>query len=366
MKLSIKRYSLLLLTFGLFTFGSCKKEPPVEDFDRKEMLANIGNNIIVPEYAAMAENVNDLQIAANTFTVNPAQNTLEALQNEFKEAYLQWQRVSVYEFGPAEQVVLRSNMNIFPTDTAKIENNITSGSYDLGTASNLTAKGFPALDYLLFSGSQTEIINEFSSTARQTYLKDIISNMKSLVDNVHQQWISTGGNYINTFKNATGTDVGSSLGMLINQFNYEYELVKNAKIGIPVGKKTLGIPQPKKVEAYYSGISVELAVENLEALERLYLGIGKNGADGTSLDEYLVHLNAKHNNQLLSDAIKAQFDVVLNTVAAMPSPLSDAVVNNPQPVNEAYLEIQKMVVLIKTDMPSAMGVLITYQDNDGD
>jgi len=39
---------------------------------------------------------------------------------------------------------------------------------------------------------------------------------------------------------------------------------------------------------------------------------------------------------------------------------------NPSVVDAAYVELQKQVVLFKTDMPSSLGVLITYQDNDGD
>ena len=47
-------------------------------------------------------------------------------------------------------------------------------------------------------------------------------------------------------------------------------------------------------------------------------------------------------------------------------PLSQGVQGNTAPIEAAYNEIQKLVVLLKTDMPSAMGILITYVDNDGD
>jgi hypothetical protein len=36
------------------------------------------------------------------------------------------------------------------------------------------------------------------------------------------------------------------------------------------------------------------------------------------------------------------------------------------PAETAYNEVRNMVVYLKTDMPSALGILITYQDNDGD
>ena len=40
--------------------------------------------------------------------------------------------------------------------------------------------------------------------------------------------------------------------------------------------------------------------------------------------------------------------------------------NNKPAVNECYSKMQQLVPYTKVDMTSALGVLITYQDNDGD
>ena len=53
-------------------------------------------------------------------------------------------------------------------------------------------------------------------------------------------------------------------------------------------------------------------------------------------------------------------------VNAIPEPLSDAVVNQAPTVENAYNEIQKLVVMLKSDMASALSILITYTDADGD
>ena len=134
-----------------------------------------------------------------------------------------------------------------------------------------------------------------------------------------------------------------------------------------MARKPWGIPVPEKVEAYYANdMSVALALANIEALENLYLGRAKDGTDGIGLDEYLIELEAQHGQGLLATAIRDQFASIKMALQAIDEPLSEAVINNPTPVDAAYTEIQKMVVLIKTDLPSALGVLITYQDNDGD
>ena len=46
--------------------------------------------------------------------------------------------------------------------------------------------------------------------------------------------------------------------------------------------------------------------------------------------------------------------------------MSENIINNQTQVEAAYAELQKLIVLFKVDMPSRLGVLITYQDNDGD
>jgi hypothetical protein len=40
--------------------------------------------------------------------------------------------------------------------------------------------------------------------------------------------------------------------------------------------------------------------------------------------------------------------------------------NNKDALLNSYEELQKLVPFIKVDMTSGLGVLITYQDNDGD
>ena len=343
-----------------------------DGFDRKALLANIGNNIIVPNYVAFNAAAAQLHTAAGQFAANPDVSSLGALQNKFKEAYRAYQSVALFELGPAEQELLRASLNTFPADVNQINANIGAGTYDLGTASNLDAKGFPALDYLLFGlGTDAPAVawqytTDANAAKRKKYLTDLTLEIKNKAEKVNTAWSATGGNYFNTFVNADGTDAGSSLGLLVNQLNWEYELLKNAKLGIPLGKKTLGTPLPESVEAYYSGMSSELARLGFQNLENVYFGKDKSGNNGTGLDDYLVSLNARRGETTLAEAIAGQLQMAKNKLAALNDPLASAIRTNPTPANEAYAEIQRGVVLLKSDLPSQLGVLITYQDNDGD
>lgn len=374
-----KRYNLFLLLLIpiLVWIVACgdnddNKPTPMPSFDRKVMLENIGNNIIIPNYHALQNKVTALDMAWSAFSSNTNTTNLIILRDTLKETFRAWQLCSVFEFGPAENELLRSNLNIFPTDTSQIHSNIEAGSYDLSSVSNIDAKGFPALDYLFFGlgDNVNDILVKYTTDTnapkRKAYVSALVSEIKSKVSNTYNAWLSTGGNYISTFSNNTGTDIGSSIGNLVNQLNYDLETIKNAKLGIPLGKKTLGTPLPEKTEAYYSEISSELMLKNYQTIENIFLGKGASGNDGSGLDDYLTYLNAQYNGGSLTDAIKAQFSTTKNKLQLLADPLSATIINDPAAADNAYTEIQKTVVLLKVDMTSAMGVLITYQDNDGD
>ncbi len=361
----------IILFFFIIACKDKKKDTPKADFDRKEMLANMGNNMIIPAYQNFRLAALNLDSAIAVFNLNPDATKLLFVQNSFKDAYLEWQACSAFEFGPAEQAYLKMSLNTFPANTTKINDGITSGFYNLNALANLDMKGLPGLDFLLFGigKDNSEILAKYVSdgdaTNRRKYLVDLSADIKIKITNVLNSWLPTGGNYINTFVNSPGTDIGSAIGLFTNQFIHDLEILKNYKLGIPLGKQSGGVLYPEKVEAYYSGISLELATINLQTLERIYLGKDKLN-DGQGYDDYLIHLGAQYNGNSLNDAIKAQFSTAISKLQAVPNPLSASIVNNRIVPENAYKEIQKLVILLKTDMCSSMGILITFVDNDGD
>lgn len=358
---------------GLAALSSCSSDnegnDPRTDYDRQGMVTNYADNLIVPAYTAFKNKTEAMATAIDAFVATPTAATLAVARTAYQKAYLAWQEVSVYEFGPADEQLLRTNLNIYPTATAEIENNIASGTYDLQSSANLDAKGFPAVDYLLYgAGTEAAVVEQYTSGAnaanRKKYLQVVSALISQRANAAHTGW--TSGGYAATFKNSPGTAVGSAVGNLVNQLNYDIDVTKRAKVGIPSGRFTAGSALPEKVEAYYSQTSLELLKQAIRAEKATFLGLAANSANGPGLDDYLDHVDAKYNGGLLSDAIEAQFDAALTAANAVQGPLSEAVTSQPQAVTKVYNELQKLIVLTKTDMPAALGVTITYTDNDGD
>lgn len=364
-----RKVSLVFLVM-LFSF-SCSKngESPKNDedgFDKAAMLLNYADNLIIPAYTQMSQKLPELEASINTFLSDPNEINQQALKVVFTATYLQFERISCLHFGPAESILLNNFINMLPANTMKkdgidkpdltiVEENIASGHYDLTLNSTLHQQGLPVLDYLLFS---TDALSKFStpeSTNRKKYVQDLMSRMKALLDQTLSTWKS---NYRGQFIANTKSDSGSPISFMVNQFAYEMDMIKGPRIGWPFGTQSGGIPYPEKCEGYYAGISQELAIENMLNLKKTFTGAdsGKGIAD----------LLAAIGKGDLKSEVLSQFDVVVDKLKAIPAPLSDALVNNKPAVEDASREIQTLLTLIKTDVVSALGVQISYVDNDGD
>ena len=144
----------------LILLSGCKPKDGGDKFDRTAILTNLGNNIILPAHQAFSASAAELELKKDSFTANPSSVTLDSLKAAFLSAYTSYMKVETYSFTASGEI---RNMNVFVTDTAQINTNISTGAYNLSAANNIQAKGFPAIDYLLFSRSSNEIINLFTS-----------------------------------------------------------------------------------------------------------------------------------------------------------------------------------------------------------
>jgi predicted lipoprotein len=347
-------FSVLILSLT----GCIKDDGPDTDpdttFDKTAMLTSYADELIIPAYNGMQQKLQALETPLNTFLADPTAANQQLVKPVFKEAYLQHQRISVYQLGPAEEVLLNNFLNMFPADINDIENNSSSGTYNLLVNSSVDQQGFPALDYLLFAEDALQKLNEPAAASRKKYVRDIFARMKTLVNTVLTQWQSS---YRTQFISNTRTDVGSPIGYLVNQLAFEMDQLKGPRIGWPFGKQSGGVVFADKSEAYFSGISLPLAIENLSNLQHAY-----TGGSGKGIDDYLMALNKKE----LNTDIVSQFEVAINKLKAIPDPLATAFSQHKNQVDAAYKEIQTLLTLLKTDVASATGVRITYQDSDGD
>lgn len=363
------------LLIVLSTLAAKCKEKPEENspnnYDKKAMLTNIANNYIVPAYLNYKNETSTLNTLLNDFVTTPNTTNLVNCRDQWNETILAWQDVAMLEFGPAESISLRAQTNIYPTDTTLINSNIISNSYDLQQPSNFDAKGLQALDYLLYKPSMTdaELVNYFNNSANaKTYLTTVSNELKTNAADVYTDWQSS---YSSTFiNNNETTSQGSSVSNLVNAISLHFETyVRKGKIGIPSGVFN-GVSQqvlPGHVEGFYSSLSTSFAIREMEALSKLIKGINyTSGENGNGLDDYLDFVEAKNGEQDLSLVIENQITTIISNLNALNGSLSNEVTSNGAGLNTIYQSMQQLVPLIKVELTSNLGVLVSYQDNDGD
>lgn len=371
----IRSIVCLLAIVGLGTACQVPSENNcASDFDQTALLENIGQNIIIPAYEDLNTTVSTLRQATVDFTNAPSVPNLTALKVAHTNAWLAWQTATIFEFGPADDAELRAYFDNFPANITRIDQGIASGTYDLNTPQFEFARGFAALDYLIYGENQTEadIVAAFTAEAnRRQYVTDMVAILAQKTQTVYDAWSPTGANYLNTFTSNTGVANGKPMSDLINQWNQAYELFKNKKLGNPISAKQGYVPLlPDRVEAYYSRQSLALAQEALKRHQEVFQGIDKNGNDGVGIQEFLTATGAKKGEQLLTDVIQSQYTEATNALTQVQAngTLYDVINNNVELVKAAYANAQNQVVNIKTDLPAALCVNITYIDNvdDGD
>ncbi|MDG0972661.1 MAG: imelysin family protein [Crocinitomicaceae bacterium] len=347
-----------LLLILAITLG-CNKDTddPRPDFNKAALLTNISGEIILPSIGKFSADLDNLSAAFNQFSLDETQVNFEGVQEAIKTAYLTWQTVKIFDFGPIRTNGIKSAIGTYPSDTAVIASYIATGSYNLSSLGNVDAIGLSALDYLFF---KQNALNELQTSANYlTYAGDVVAKMVAEFAVVTNQWTT----YKATFDASTGTSSTSAFSEFVNEFNRDFELAKNAKIGVPFGKQSLGIQLPEYIEARYSGISLDLLEESIRALQKVYNGVGfTTGADGPGFDDYLIHLEKSN----LDSTIDMGFNGIINKTNSFTNTLEQEMAVSVPELDVLYSLLQGHVVHIKTDMTSSFGVLITYQDNDGD
>ncbi len=348
--------------------------PPITGevtFDRGAMLINWADNIILPSYESFATDMESLKSSFDQFQTDRTLENLTMLRSEWLDAYKMWQRVSMFEIGPAETIGFRLNMNIYPTNNTKIEEWIASGVYDLSLSSSRDGKGFPALDFLFNGIADTDsaILNRYTGADGDKIIalaNDILTDMSTMTETVLQEWKS---GYRDVFVSNDGASSTASVDRLVNDYIFYYEkFLRAGKMGIPLGVFS-GNTLARNVEAYFSAdVSNSLFLEGLDAFQNFFNGRHFNGSnEGESLSSYLNKLNSVKQGEDLSAIINAQFNNAMELVTPL-QPFRTEIENNSPPTNMllAYDEVQKVVPLLKVDMVSAMSISIDFVDADGD
>lgn len=367
-----KIFPIVLLTIFIAACSSSDDNvvpdtPDPTPFDRAALLRNMADNLIIPAHQALNNELSTLSTAKDNFVAAPNQTNLDAVRTAWLVAYKTWQHVEVFNIGKAEEIQYNFQMNIYPVNTTDVQNNISNGSYDLTHPNNNDAVGFPALDYMLYGIGVDDagILEKYSTNAEsvkyQTYLSDLINQMKNLTQEVLNDWNAS---YRDTFIASTTNTASSAVNKIVNDYIFYYEKGLRAnKFGIPAGNFS-STPLPEKVEAFYNQeVSKELALEALAAVQNMFNGTHfGSSTSGIGFKGYLDNLDRTE----LATMINGQFNTARGKIEVLTANFYTQINTDNTKMTQAYDALQAAVVLLKVDMLQAFNISVDYVDADGD
>lgn len=332
------------------------------DFDRRAMLAEITESLILPLHKELLAETQALERAVAQFAQAPSPETLETAQVQWRTTADAWSRVE--PFGLRFTMLVFNQIKKWPVNTIFIEEFIAEEeTIDEPFIASIgsTAKGLTAIEYFLFSQELTnpEIVEALTTAPkRMAYLTALSQNLVKSTDELVTMWSPDGGNQAQAFVDAdfSGANVQGSMSMLANELIVLVETVANTKLEYPL-RGVLADPQPDSVESPYAAYSLPLIVNNLRTLQQIL---------NAGLGDYVDRMAVTPRQTPLSAAIDAQIEETIATIEAIDIPLRAAVLENPDAVRAARDSVKDLLVLLKVDMANQLGITVTFSDNDGD
>ncbi|MEJ7727982.1 MAG: imelysin family protein [Polyangiaceae bacterium] len=365
--------SSLLASLCLAAALGCSSTDDEPTFDRNVAVASIVDDVILPTVTEAEAKAEALRVAAEALEAAPDQASLDAAQQAWRDARAPWRRSDAFRYGPVVDLGLVGAIDWSPTNPETIEE-IAAGTAALDAAAvdglGSSAKGFMALEYLLFDNSGdapilAQLTDPTSGARRRLYLRLLADNLHQKLLQVSDAWARDKGNYAGALAEPGESSpvyptTKKAVDEIVNQLVFQAEVVANAKIGKPFGKQSGGELVPAAEESWRSDNSLADIESTWRGIEDVYQGRSE-GQDGAGISD-MVAFKSKD----VDSAARAAFAAAFAAAAAIPPPLRLAFSANPAEVDAAWNRGKELKRVLATDVVGVLGVTLSFSDNDGD
>ena len=126
----------------------------------RQVLTNLVNNVIVPTYTDLADDVEDLEKTLNGLTVSTiTQTQIDKACTDFKAARQHWERSEAFLGGAASDFGIDPTIDSWPLDRAELLDYF-KGGMTAEIEDESTIMGFHALEFILFRNGQNRKVAE--------------------------------------------------------------------------------------------------------------------------------------------------------------------------------------------------------------
>ena len=323
-----------------------------EDYLRNT-LTNLVNNVIVPTYTALADDVEDLEKTLNGLTVNTiTQAQINTACNDFKKARENWERSEAFLMGAASDFDIDPTIDSWPLNRTLLLSYFNNGMND-EMLEDATILGFHALEFILFRNGQPRKVSELqandtyknfekiSGAQELKYAQTICTLLKQRCFQLQVAW--DGGKNASRLAvvKAAGLDYQTENGLsygenltsagINNKSTFPTlkaaiaQVLSNdegscAAIATEVGTAKIANPfsagDISYVESPYSYNSITDFQDNIRSIRNVWYGSTNGKATNVSFNGFFASVNQSATNSAVTKA----FEDAITKIGIMPSP----------------------------------------------
>ena len=319
---------------------------------------------IVPLYESLANSTGKL--ASSVHSLCGSSESVVAtrkVKTRFRAAYLDWAKVQHIKFGPVGFLKRLERIQFWPDkhnsserQVRKLLNQIEAGEqYSMlqFQKKSVAVQGFTALERMLFS---SDGVMNSQECALANY---VAINLREIALELDSNWRLEPVEYAKEFELAgreTGT-YGSSeevITILANAFATQLLIISEYKLGRALPKKEGGRVFARKMEAWRSQQSLEMALASLKSVKSLY--------------ELSFKTVLKKTNKELDIRIEKQFLTILSKIKKAPRPMVSLIKDEAGVMTVASLkaEVEKLEAMVRSELFPALGFATRFNSLDGD
>ena len=139
----------------------------------RQVLTNLVNNVIVPTYTDLADDVEDLEKTLNGLTTSTiTQAQIEKACADFKAARQHWERSEAFLGGAASDFSIDPTIDSWPLDRAELLDYF-KGGMTAEIEDESTILGFHALEFILFRNGQNRKVSELQGNDTYTNYENV-------------------------------------------------------------------------------------------------------------------------------------------------------------------------------------------------
>jgi len=360
----------LILSLGL----SCAEDQTY--VDRGEVLNDVAELIVKPAYEAFESDSTQLQATISAFCESPDETKLKTAQDAWRSARQKWKMTESFEVGPVLDLQTRNKVDKKAVLDNKLDG-LVAGTAEInaelvGKNSSYT-RGFLALEYLIFPADGNNATHVAHLTAhpetgdRACLMAAAIAEYSAnAATDVTNAWDAGSGDYLDIYlpqEDAEGVYASDKDGIdaLFNCMLNHLADVLEYRLAIPAGLlDSDGTPDPEKVSTKLSEHGIQDILDNIDGIKLLL--DGPESAGGTvGIGALIQGRKASLYSKMLDELETARA-----AVAAIPGPLSTAVVSNTDSVRSAYYALKDFHVRIGSDGATLLGISLSVNEVDND